>query len=130
MYGFEGCAAALDIKADSIDGTIGAEERRGDRSLVMDVDSRGLRTRIWSGSRPNPPGVARCYPDLESVVQQMSDDPAAEKTGPPENSYQSATAGSALRTIIFCHGHSRHAHRHDFEPTPQRRSGCVSACSG
>jgi len=108
MYGFEGCAAALDIKADSIDGTIGAEERRGDRSLVMDVDSRGLRTRIWSGSRPNPPGVARCYPDLESVVEQMSDDPAAEKTGPAENRYQSAMTGCVVCKVIFRQGQGRH----------------------
>jgi hypothetical protein len=113
MHGIEGYAAALDIKADGIDGTIGAEERCGDRRLVMDIGSRGLRTRVWSGSRPNPPGVARCSPHLESLVEQVSDDPAPEKTGSAENGYQSPMAGSALRTIIFCHGHSRHAHPHD-----------------
>jgi hypothetical protein len=46
MYGFEGCAAALDIKADGIDGTIGAEERCGDRSFVMDISCRGFRPHI------------------------------------------------------------------------------------
>jgi hypothetical protein len=50
MHGIEGYAAALDIQADRIDGTIGSDKRRGDRSLVTDIDNRGLRTRIWSGS--------------------------------------------------------------------------------
>jgi len=46
MHCIEGYAAALDIKADGINGTIGAEERRGDRSLVMDISFHGLQPRI------------------------------------------------------------------------------------
>jgi hypothetical protein len=46
MHGIEGYAAALDIKADGIDGTVGAEERRGDRCLVKNISCRGLRPRI------------------------------------------------------------------------------------
>ena len=60
VHGIEGYAAALDIKADGIDGTIGAEERGGDRSLVMGIGCRGLRPRIWPGCRSNPLGIARC----------------------------------------------------------------------
>jgi hypothetical protein len=47
VHGIEGYVVALDIKADGVDGTtIGAEERRGDRSLVTDNSFRGLRPRI------------------------------------------------------------------------------------
>ena len=62
--------------------------------------------RIWSESRPNPLGVARCYSDLESVVEQMSNDPTPEKTGSAEHCDQSAIAGCAACTIIFLYGHS------------------------
>jgi hypothetical protein len=103
----------LDIKADGVDGTVGAEESRSDRSLVMDISFRRLRPRIRSGCRPNPPGVARCYPHLESVVEQMSDDPAAEKTGSAEHRYQSAMAGCIVCKIIFRHGQQPARHRHD-----------------
>src|SRR4029077_20835014 len=85
VHGIESYAAALDIKADGIDGTIGAEERRGDRSLVMDISFRGPQPRIRSGCASNPLGVARCRPHPESVVKQMSDDPAAEKAASAEN---------------------------------------------
>ena len=46
MHGIESHAAAHYVKADGIDGTISAEERCSDRSLVMDISSRGLRPRI------------------------------------------------------------------------------------
>jgi hypothetical protein len=46
MHGIEGYAAALDIKADGIDGTTGTEKCCGDRSFVMDVSCRGFRPRI------------------------------------------------------------------------------------
>ena len=64
MHGIEGFAAALHIKADGIDGAVGAEESRSHRSLVMDISFRRLRRRIRSGCRSNPRGVARCCPDL------------------------------------------------------------------
>jgi hypothetical protein len=130
MHGIEGYAATLDIKADGIDGTTGAEERCGDRRLVTDINSRGLRPRIWSESRPNLLGVARCYPDLESVVEQMLDDPAPEKTGSAENGDQSAIAGCAACTIIFRHGHILHAHRLDLSTLHKCGSGCASVFSG
>jgi hypothetical protein len=44
MHGIEGDSAALDIKADGIHGPIGTEERCGDSSFVMDINSRGLPT--------------------------------------------------------------------------------------
>jgi hypothetical protein len=40
MHGIEGCAAALDVEADGVDGTIGAEERRRGRGLVTDVTGK------------------------------------------------------------------------------------------
>jgi hypothetical protein len=40
--------------------------------------------------------MARCYPDLESMVEQMSHDPAAKKTGSAENRGQSAMAGCVV----------------------------------
>src|SRR5437660_7212664 len=85
MHGIEGFAAALHIKADGIDGAVSAEEGCSHRSLVMDISSRRLRRRIRSGCRSNPLGVARCCPHRESVVKQMSDDPASEKTSSTEN---------------------------------------------
>ena len=101
MHGIEGCAAALDVKADGIDGTIGAEERRRDRGLVTDVSFRNLAPRIWSGCRSNPLGVARCCPHLEAVVKQMMDDPATEKPGSAENRYEPAMAGCVVFKV-FC----------------------------
>ena len=43
MHRIEGFPAALDIKADGVDGTVGAEESRSDRSLVMDISFRRTR---------------------------------------------------------------------------------------
>jgi hypothetical protein len=103
MHGIEGYAAALHIKADGIDGTVGAEESRSDRSLVMNISFRRLRRRIRSECRSNPLGVARCCPHRESVVKQMSDDPATEKTGSAENRDEPAIAGCAV-CEVFCHG--------------------------
>ena len=59
MQGIEDLAAALDIKADGIDDTLGAEESRSDLSLVTDISFRRLRRRIRSGCRSNLLGVAR-----------------------------------------------------------------------
>jgi hypothetical protein len=59
MHGIEDLAAALDIKADGIDDTLGAEESRSDLSLVTDISFRRLRRRIRSGCRSNLLGVAR-----------------------------------------------------------------------
>ena len=81
MHGIEGFAAALEIKADGIAGTVGAEESRGDCSLVMDISFRRLRL----GCRSNQLGAARCRPHPKSVVKQMPGDPATEKTGSAEN---------------------------------------------
>jgi hypothetical protein len=130
MHGIEGYAAALDIKADGIDGAIGAEERCGDSSFIMDISFRSSGPRIWSGSRSNPLGVARCGPHLESVVEQMSDDPAPEKTGAAENRDQSAMARYAVNTINFRHDQPPTCPPTRFEHSPQRRCGCFSACSG
>ena len=63
----------------------------------------GLGRRIRSGCRSNPPGAARCCPHRESVVKQMSDDPATEKTGSAENRDEPAMAGCAV-CEVFCHG--------------------------
>src|SRR6516162_3577624 len=104
VHGIEGYAAALDIKADGIDGTGGAEERRSDRGLLMDISFRGLKPRIWSGCRSDPLGVARCCPYPESVVKQMSDDPPTEKAASAENRDEPTMAGCAL-CKVFCHGH-------------------------
>jgi hypothetical protein len=87
---------------DGVDGTVGAEESRSDRSLVMDISFRRLRPGIRSGCRSNPLGVARCCPHLESVVKQMSDDPATEKPGSAENRDEPAMAGCAV-CRVFCH---------------------------
>src|SRR6266481_1191532 len=102
MYGIEGCAAALDVEAHGIDGTIGAKERRRDRGLVTDVSFHRLGARIRLGCRSNPLGVARCRPHLEAVVKQMTDDPATEKPGSAENRDEPAMAGCAV-CKVFCH---------------------------
>jgi hypothetical protein len=69
----------------------------------MDISFRRLRPRIRSGCRSNPLGVARCCPHLESVVKQMSDDPATEKPGSAENRDEPAMAGCPV-CRVFCHG--------------------------
>jgi len=102
MHRIEGFPAALDIKADGVDGTVGAEESRSDRRLVTDISFRRPRPRVRLGCRSNPLGVARCCPYLESVVKQMSDDPATEKTGSAENRDEPAMAGCAV-CEVFCH---------------------------
>jgi hypothetical protein len=80
MHRIEGLPAALNIKPDGVDGTVGAEESRSDRSLVKDISFRRLKPRIRSGRRSNPLGVARCCPHLESVVKQMSDESGDRET--------------------------------------------------
>ncbi len=58
----------------------------------------------------NPPQV---LPEEPTAVTPhggfCGGDPAPEKTGSAENRNQSAMAGCAVCTIIFRHGHSRHA---------------------
>jgi len=99
MHGIEDLAAALDIKADGIDDTLGAEESRSDLSLVTDISFRRLRRRIRSGCRSNLLGWRGCCAHGESAVKQTSDDPATEKPGSPENRDQPAIACK-----LFCHG--------------------------
>ena len=126
----EGFPAALDIKADGVDGTVGAEESRSDRRLVTDISFRrpGLAS-AWDAdpTRSGWRDAARTWHLWLSRCRTIRR---------PRNPVPPKTVMSPRWPAVLCVGSSamavsRHAHRYDLSrASPTRRSGCTSACSG
>jgi hypothetical protein len=96
MHGIESYAAALDIKADGVDGPESSEKSRSDRALVVNVNLGRLRRRVGSGRPSDGFGMARRSSHPKSVVEQMPDDPATKKSGSAEDRDETAVANDAL----------------------------------
>ena len=106
MHRVKAVPAVLDVEADRIHDTVGADESRSHRCLIMQIRSHGLRNRfIRPKYRLDPLRMAGGHPHPKPAPKEMPNDPPAEEAGPAEHGNQSPT----LRCAPFqaC-GRNRH----------------------
>ena len=90
MHRVKAVPAVLDVEADRIHDTVGADESRSHRGLIMQIRSHGLRNRfIRLKYRLDPLRMAGGHPHSEPAPEEMPHDPTSKEAGPTEHGNQS-----------------------------------------